>query len=79
MTKMTPQQAGRLGGKATVQKHGVQHMAKIGKKGADTLHSRYNMIPVLFNDFAYVSKATGEIVALNSGRSVDDIKRHRIS
>jgi len=78
MTKMTPQEAGRLGGLATARRHGSEYMSEIGRKGADTLHSRYNMVPVLFNDFAYVKKDTGEIVALNSGRSIYAFKRHKI-
>ena len=30
---MTPSEAGRLGGQATVAKHGREHMSKIGKVG----------------------------------------------
>ena len=78
MTKLTYAEAGKLGGLATVKKHGTEYMADIGRKGAETLHSQYRMVPVLLNDFAYVNKATGEVVALNSGRSVNDFLRHKI-
>lgn len=43
--KMSKREAGRLGGLATVRKHGVQHMWKIaskgGKKGFHTFCERY--------------------------------------
>ena len=32
---MTPQERGRLGGRATFERHGREHMAKIGRRGGE--------------------------------------------
>jgi hypothetical protein len=37
---MSKAEAGRLGGKATVAKHGTEHMSTIGKRGFDMLVER---------------------------------------
>jgi len=56
MNKHTKREAGRKGGLATVQKHGTQHMAKIGRKGAQVFHARYKLEPFGIGDFAIVRK-----------------------
>lgn len=37
---MSKAEAGRLGGRKTVERHGTQHMSKIGQKGFDALTER---------------------------------------
>jgi len=69
-TKHTKQSAGRLGGQATVARHGPGHMAKIGRKGAQALHDRYNLTPFGIGDFALVNKETGQVRAFLSGTQV---------
>ena len=61
---MDKRQAGRLGGLATVQKYGHEHMSKIGKKGAKVLYERYALRPYELNKFALVSRQDGEIKAI---------------
>ncbi|NOH00622.1 MAG: hypothetical protein HND47_00930 [Chloroflexi bacterium] len=54
-------EAGRLGGLATVKKHGVDHMRSIGVKGAHVFHSRYRLTPVGTSQFVIVHRETGEV------------------
>ena len=63
-TKHTKKSAGQLGGKATVQKHGKEHMQRIGKRGAEVTWSRYSLKPYRTSQYAMVSRETGEIVAI---------------
>lgn len=51
---------GALGGRATVQKYGLGHMAKLARKGAEALHSKYKLVPCGTNDFMFVNRETGE-------------------
>ena len=60
---MTKTEAGRLGGKATARKYGKEHMAEIGRKGAETTWTRYTLQPIGVNQFAMVNKETNQIVA----------------
>jgi general stress protein YciG len=59
--KHTKQSAGQLGGKATVQKHGKEHMSEIGKRGAQVTWSRYSLKPVGTSQYAMVYRETGAI------------------
>lgn len=61
---MTKSQAGRLGGKATHQKHGSAHMSAIGKLGAKTTWEKYQMIPAGLSQYAMVEKSTNRIIAI---------------
>ena len=65
---MTKQQSGSKGGRATVAKHGREHMQKIGKAGARTFWQRYKFEPVALNDFAIVDRTTGQTIAFLSGK-----------
>jgi general stress protein YciG len=58
------QNAGRLGGLATVAKHGKEHMRTIGRRGAATTWRRYSIMPVDTSGYALVEKATGKIRAI---------------
>ncbi len=53
---MTKQQAGRLGGLATVQKHGRDYMVEIGKRGAKALWERYHLLPYQTSKYILVRK-----------------------
>jgi hypothetical protein len=61
------QTAGRLGGKTTLKKYGVEHFRKIGAKGAKVFHLRYRLEPVRMNDFAIVHRVTGEVKGFING------------
>lgn len=63
---MTKQQAGRLGGIATVKKHGKNHMRSIGKKGAQRFHELYQLHPVGQMDFAVVRRSDNTIVSFTN-------------
>lgn len=60
--RMKRREWGRRGGKATVKKHGIEHMRKIGKRGAATFHKLYTLQPVGLNDFAIVKRNDPRIV-----------------
>lgn len=62
--KLSPAERGKLGGKATFQKYGREHMSKIGQIGALVLHDRYKLVPIDLNKFALVNRITEEIVAI---------------
>lgn len=64
----TKADAGRLGGLATVRRHGRAHMAKIGKRGAAATWARYELRPAGLADFAMIRKSDGLLVAFLSGR-----------
>lgn len=54
--KKSKSEAGRMGGQATVTKHGREHMAKIGKLGAAVLWQRYQLIPWQLTKFKLVKR-----------------------
>jgi len=56
--------AGRKGGQETFKRHGHEHMAKIGSRGAETTHQRYRWLPVGTSGYALVHRETDEIVAI---------------
>ena len=59
--KYTKQQAGSKGGRATVAKHGREHMAEIGKAGAEVTWSRYHLAPIGQSGWAMVDRETNEV------------------
>jgi len=60
---MNPKQkAGQRGGRATVARHGRDHMQRIGRRGAEPTWSRYSLSPVGLTEYALVERATGKIV-----------------
>lgn len=61
---MTRQQAGQIGGRSTLAKHGRQHFAKIGKRGAATTWTRYTLKPVNQSQYAMVDRQTNIIKAV---------------
>jgi len=63
---------GSAGGKAVYMKYGREYMQKIGRKGYQVMHQRYDLIPYGTCDFAIVSKETGKIVALLSGTKIPE-------
>lgn len=58
------QQAGSKGGRATVAKHGREHMQKIGKRGAAVTWTRYRLTPWKQSQYAMVHRETNEIKAI---------------
>ena len=73
----TKRQAGQLGGRATVARHGREHMQAIGKRGAAELWRRYELRPAGLSDFALIRKSDGALVAYLSGAPVG-ARRDRI-
>lgn len=67
-TKYTKSEAGRKGGRATVTKHGREHMQRIGQRGAARFWELYTMKPAGTSDFAIVRRETGKVIAFTSGR-----------
>ncbi len=63
---MTKAEAGKLGGKKTLEKHGREHFQEAGRKGAQATWSKYILIPVGFTMFAMVDRETGHEVARHS-------------
>ncbi len=61
---MTKSEAGRLGGQATVKKHGKAYMSEIGARGAKSTWDKYSMQPIGLNQFAMVDKVTNQIIAI---------------
>ncbi len=59
---MTKQEAGSKGGRATVARHGPQHMSEIGKAGAAVTWSRYSLSPYGLTQYAMKDRQTGKIV-----------------
>lgn len=58
---MTKQQAGSMGGCATVAKHGREHMQTIGKRGAATTWTRYLLSPIGQSGWAMIDRETREV------------------
>lgn len=58
---ITKAQAGRLGGLATVAKHGPAHMAAIGRRGAAALWARYDLAPAGLTGWALIERETGAV------------------
>jgi general stress protein YciG len=58
---MTKQQAGSKGGRATVARHGREHMQQIGKRGAAVTWQRYHLSPIGQSGWAMVSRDTNEV------------------
>jgi hypothetical protein len=61
---MTRREAGSLGGRATVARHGRQYMAAIGARGAATLWRRYAILPYELSKYALVDRETGKVKAI---------------
>ena len=61
---MTKKEAGRLGGKATAEKYGSEHMAEIGRKGAEATWTKYVLVPASTSQYAMVNRQTKEVVAI---------------
>ncbi len=64
---MNKQQAGSLGGKATVAKHGRAYMRQLAVKGAAAFHARYHYVKHGTSDFLIVDRQTRRVVATLSG------------
>lgn len=60
---MNKREAGRKGGQKTAATHGSDHMATIGRKGAQSFWAKYRMVPHGTNAFAIVNRETGAVVA----------------
>lgn len=56
---MTKRDAGALGGKATVERHGREYMRDLAYKW----HAKYRLVPIAQNDFLIVERMTGRINA----------------
>lgn len=56
-------EARRKGGRALVQRYGVEYMRAMGQRGAEATHSRYNIVPVGLAQYSMVDKVTGRVVA----------------
>jgi general stress protein YciG len=65
---MKRKEYGRRGGRATVAKHGREHMQRIGKRGAASFWKRYTLRPAGTSDFAITNRKTGKVIAFMSGR-----------
>jgi hypothetical protein len=64
---------GRLGGTTTFERHGSEHMSKIGRRGAKAFHEKYSLEPIYLNDFAIrLRKSPHTTVALLSGKPVQE-------
>lgn len=61
---MDKQQAGSKGGRATVTRHGREHMQKIGKIGAAVTWKRYRLTPWKQSQYAMVNRETNVIKAI---------------
>jgi general stress protein YciG len=61
---MNKKQAGRKGGETTVAKHGREHMAEIGTRGAKATWTRYALKPVNQSQYVMVDRRTNEIKAI---------------
>lgn len=61
----TKQNAGRLGGLATVEKYGKPYMAEIGRKGACVTWQRYTILPVGIGAYALVDRESGKVKSIS--------------
>lgn len=66
--KMTKAEAGVMGGKRTAARHGREHMAAIGRRGADTFWRRYRLVPEGTNGFAIVHRTSGAVIGHTNKR-----------
>lgn len=71
---MTPEElsekrkaAGSRGGRATVAKYGRPYMAEIGRRGAEALYRRYNLVPNGVAGWALVDRETNQVKAAWQG------------
>ena len=55
--------AGAKGGRTTVKRYGKRYMRRLAKWAAHVMHSKYRMVPIGQNNFAYVHRETGEVKA----------------
>jgi hypothetical protein len=56
---MTKAEAGSMGGKRTVELHGLDYMRSLARKGAAAFHARYKLIPKDTGDWAIVYRDSG--------------------
>ncbi len=61
---MNRKQAGSKGGRATVAKHGREHMQEIGKRGAAATWARYFLAPWGTSRYAMVERKTFKIIKI---------------
>jgi general stress protein YciG len=61
--KHTKRSAGSLGGRATVARHGSEHMQEIGARGAAATWERYHLAPIGQSGWAMVHRETNEVKA----------------
>lgn len=54
------QKAGSKGGWQTYQKHGSDHMKKIGSNGGKATMKKYRRVPYGTNDFILINRETGQ-------------------
>jgi hypothetical protein len=57
-------------GRALVAKYGIEHMRRIGRRGAARFYQLYAWRPIYQSQFALVAKATGQVIAFSDGRPV---------
>lgn len=55
-------EAGRLGGLATVKRHGREHMQRIGREGARRFHDLYSLKPYGTHQWAIVRRSDNVII-----------------
>lgn len=58
------QQAGQRGGRATLAKHGRDHMRRIGQRGASVTWTRYYLAPHGIGGYAMVDRQTHKVKAI---------------
>ena len=75
--KHTKQSAGQIGGRATVAKHGRQHMQQIGKEGARVTWERHSMKPINQSQYAMVRRSDGKIRWMNQLQQFENPKAKR--
>lgn len=62
---MNPKQtAGSKGGRATLARHGRDHMRRIGRRGASVTWTRYYLAPINESQYAMVDRQTNVIKAI---------------
>lgn len=49
------------GGRALVEKYGIDHMRHIGSNGGKATKKKYQLVPFGIGDFLMVNRMTGEI------------------
>lgn len=58
------QTAGQKGGRATVARHGREHMQNIGRRGASVTWTRYYLAPYGIGGYAMVDRKTNTVKAI---------------